>query len=144
MKASLTSNAINPFLLSPTLLSFSLLFLSPPLCLNFLQSSFYHMTCYRVHYCMNLSFVTPHRKTSSMRTGVLLSPILFTAVYKSPKCHTRSMRTCWMSQETNVCSHQKTLNVAKHFLYFTNFEEKIFRQRLPITASLNQQKFLIT
>lgn len=129
--------------LSPILLSFSLLFLSPRLCLNFLHSSFYHMTCYLVHYCMNLSSVTPHRKTSSMRTEVLFSPILFTTVYKLPKCHTRSMRICWMSQEMDACSHQKILNVAKHFLYFTIFEEKIFQQRLPIPASLNQQKVLI-
>ena len=46
-----------------------------------------------------------------------------------------------MHQEMNMCSHQKTTNVVKHFLYFTSFRKKnfFFLQRLSITACLNQK-----
>lgn len=44
-----------------------------------------------------------------------------------------------MHQEMNMCSHQKTTNVVKHFLYLTSFGKKnFFLQRLSITACMNQ------
>ena len=117
VKASLTTwlkMQTNPFPslpLSP-LVSFSLsLFLSPLPCWKFPQSPFFLLLHYTFCFCMNLSTVSPHKKVCSRRAGIFAFTHFVHCCVQAPQYSACSTGTCWLSQEMNMCSYQKTTNV---------------------------------
>lgn len=144
VKASLTTwlkmqtNTFPSLLLSP-LISFLLsLFLSPLPCLEFPHSPFFLLPHYTFYFWRNLSAVSPHQKVCSRRAGIFVFTHCVHCCVQAPQYSACSTGTCWLSQEMNTCSYQKTTNGAKQFIPLLCFWKKNSVQSWSLTACLKQ------